>query len=872
MHPFEIYVQELRNPDIVYKLQVRWWTTIKDVKDQLHKLTHRAPAKQRLFHPSEPKELRNLVTLHDVGLEESGGMLRVVFESNEKSNFILSHSDAIKMDESCANMIADIRHGLQGNKIPAKSDILDGTSGVYFMRSTMGAYISVFKPRDEEQGMPNNPKDHADIGDASLREDFIPGEGCFREQAAYIMDKRNFCRVPPTTLVHCEHPIFNYPKVHGKQCCSPYPKYGSMQLFIKSEDSFENFGRNFFSDIEVQKIALLDIRLLNCDRNSANILVVRRCHDNDDHNDSPITTQFPSPNPPEDKEDDNDLFSYSGGDKEWNSEADFSCNSLQNYSNDDYILVPIDHGYCLPSKLKIFQWDWSWLDYNQVSKPIHPHIVQYMKSLDIEKIISELREQLPLSENSFFHIRIAHQLLLDGIDAGLTLKDIADIILREDEDEPSKLELLIMVAEDNALKTTELHYHPRRVIHNSYSPTSTSSSSSQPLFSRNNISNPSSSNSSFNGNTNGSFSMSNGNSIPSLSEVHSKLQSVLESESGDSSSDDKTPGSSPKTPHILTTTNGILAATATITAAVQNNNNNGSNMNTNGNGNGNVTQSKNHTIDSNSNGDNNDNYEIHKNEIKSVTPGTMVTTLLYNNMSKAYQGLTMKRIETVDGFYNGTHDKLSSNGTTTGSNNNTNNSSNNHTANANANNHMTQDSGSKHTTSPTTSPTTSDEKNNYQSNSKSATTSTSTSLSPNTMKEVLQTDNKQILQGKYNKSNHMKSSGTVNNLVAFEYREKDSHDSNNNNNDSNNNSNDYKPVPINRVVSFTAFDSAPLFDLNKSPRPQANAMYLKRERYKMLESTQEFRDSRLKFAMRAVTALVYRSAKQMNGDKKLNRS
>ena len=113
------------------------------------------------------------------------------------------------------------------------------------MRSVTGAYVAVFKPRDEEQGMPNNPKDHANLGDASLRDHFKPGEGCFREQAAYIMDHMHFCRVPATTLVHCQHPIFNYPKKNGSNG-TPYPKYGSIQLYIRSEDSFENFGRNFF--------------------------------------------------------------------------------------------------------------------------------------------------------------------------------------------------------------------------------------------------------------------------------------------------------------------------------------------------------------------------------------------------------------------------------------------------------------------------------------------------------------------------------------------------------------------------------------------------------------------------------------------------
>jgi hypothetical protein len=149
----------------------------------------------------------------------------------------------------------------------------DSTAGVYFLRGGSQSVVGVFKPHDEEQGMPNNPKNRSGTGayGIGLRENFKPGYGCIREWATYVMDVGNFAGVPPTVLVNCEHPKFNYRNAsHERQ---PVPKFGSLQQFEGNTEDFENFGETVFSDLAVQKIALLDLRVLNCDRNSANILV-----------------------------------------------------------------------------------------------------------------------------------------------------------------------------------------------------------------------------------------------------------------------------------------------------------------------------------------------------------------------------------------------------------------------------------------------------------------------------------------------------------------------------------------------------------------------------------------------------------------------
>lgn len=54
-------------------------------------------------------------------------------------------------------------------------------------------------------------------------------------------------------------------------------KVGSFQLFAKDTTSSEDIPASQFPDEEVQKVAILDIRLMNSDRNCDNLLVrVRR--------------------------------------------------------------------------------------------------------------------------------------------------------------------------------------------------------------------------------------------------------------------------------------------------------------------------------------------------------------------------------------------------------------------------------------------------------------------------------------------------------------------------------------------------------------------------------------------------------------------
>lgn len=208
----------------------------------------------------------------------------------------------IELDSEVWTMINSTYDGLDSGNCPIRS--AEGTGGAYFMLDSTGQKIvSVFKPVDEEPMAVNNPQGlPLSLDGEGLKKGTRVGEGAFREVAAYILDhpisghrslfgdEKGFAGVPPTFVVKCLHKGFNYP---GDLTA----KIGSMQMFVENNGSCEDVGPGAFPVKEVHKIAVLDIRLANADRHAGNILI--------------------------------------------STEED----------NDQNVLIPIDHGYCLPTSV-----------------------------------------------------------------------------------------------------------------------------------------------------------------------------------------------------------------------------------------------------------------------------------------------------------------------------------------------------------------------------------------------------------------------------------------------------------------------------------------------------------------------------------------
>lgn len=466
---FQLKIIHLARKSCSYSVTVKWHTSIKDLKDKLHQLSNIPPSHQLLFHGQSVVSLPNTAIINDLGFDAGSGVLYLI--SNQSSSLAFISPIESHLNEECSFLLSQVQQGLEAGYHPKVSDIFEGTGGVYFMKSDLEGHtgnpqtVAVFKPRDEEQGMKNNPKNFQGQGyeNDALRVGFSPGQGYYREVAAYEMDVDGFCSVPPTLLVECRHPSFQYWTSARKQ----QPKLGSLQRFIPSVGCLEDFGKNQFSVLQIQKIALFDMRVLNSDRHAGNILVSRApcCRRNyrsdsvsSESSDCSNSVNSVSSSPSYSSYGSSPSLSYLAC-KDY-LDLNFDTNNPLSSNNSiwDYHLVPIDHGYCFPNQLEIQDYQWCWLSYPQVHQPIHPSIQSYFQSLNIDDCIQRLRRNssLQLSPESIRLIRVVHHLISLGMERGLTLAEIAHLIVRVNEEEPSFLELLMKKVEYNSQRWASL--------------------------------------------------------------------------------------------------------------------------------------------------------------------------------------------------------------------------------------------------------------------------------------------------------------------------------------------------------------------------------------------------------------------------------
>lgn len=298
--------------------------------------------------------------------------------------------------------------GLEKGKPPVMSS--EGTGGAYFMQDALGqGFVAVFKPIDEEPMAKNNPRGlPLSTNGEGLKRGTRVGEGALREVAAYILDhpvsgRRSFSGidvgfsgVPPTFMVQCLHEGFNHPE--GYEHAPKNSKIGSLQMFVKNNGSCEDMGPRAFPVQEVHKICVLDIRLANADRHAGNILLY---------------------------------------------EEEEGC----------LVLVPIDHGYCLPENFEDCTFEW--LYWPQSRQPFNSETIDYIKSLDAEQDIALLKFYgWDLSVDCARTLRISTMLLKKGAERGLTPYDIGNILCRETVKKESKIEEIVREAKDAVLPGT----------------------------------------------------------------------------------------------------------------------------------------------------------------------------------------------------------------------------------------------------------------------------------------------------------------------------------------------------------------------------------------------------------------------------------
>ena len=301
------------------------WSCIKDVKDKLSDKLGIPATRQRLFFAGQ--ELKNTHTLNDCSISDGA---RLFLSSSSHSASTASSASpliAVYGDIPCPppmrDTIAAVRAGLVAGLAPRLA--MEGTGGTYFLRSPNKQNIAVFKAEDEEPFAPANPRGYQGVmGGAGFRAGLLSGEGAVREVAAYMMDHGGVSGVPATTRVELSKTAFKDKRAGnvsvkrlsnglsylanptafsasfsseniaslargasaaGEGGLRPSPsmefadgntKIGSLQAYIEYDELAGDVAPQLFPAREVQKIAILDMRLFNIDRNEANILVQRK--------------------------------------------------------------------------------------------------------------------------------------------------------------------------------------------------------------------------------------------------------------------------------------------------------------------------------------------------------------------------------------------------------------------------------------------------------------------------------------------------------------------------------------------------------------------------------------------------------------------
>ncbi|CAN1178048.1 Phosphatidylinositol 4-kinase gamma 2 [Linum perenne] len=312
---------------------------------------------------------------------------------------------SVRLDSSVWNMVNSTFVGLEMGHPPIRSS--EGTGGTYFMRNPSGeGFVSVFKPSDEEPNAVNNPQGlPMSSNGEGLKRGTKVGEGAVREVAAYILDHpksgpraltntvMGFSGVPPTIIAQCLHKGFNHPK--GYEYSAKNVKIGSLQMFMNNEGSCEDVGPSGFPVDEVHKITVLDVRMANADRHAGNILISKG-------------------------------------------------------EDGQIVLIPIDHGYCLPETFEDCTFDW--LYWPQARQPYSPKVIDYINTLDAEYDIALLEfHGWNIPPQCATTLRISTMLLKKGVQIGLTPFDIGSIMCRETVHKESMIEEILREAQDNLL-------------------------------------------------------------------------------------------------------------------------------------------------------------------------------------------------------------------------------------------------------------------------------------------------------------------------------------------------------------------------------------------------------------------------------------
>jgi hypothetical protein len=390
-------------------------------------------------------------------------------------NKFVSFATKTPANDRLKDLLASSWQGMRSGNSPILSEA--GVGGTYFMKDSSNRKIGVFKPHDEEMGCLNNPKGFTPMSngfiDCSRTKGVVGGEAAFRECAAYVLDHEYFSGVPATDLVACNYPCFNNSPTTGHSFLEENIKIGSFQEFKEHDFDAEDISPKRaakFPVNEVHKIAILDIRLFNTDRHGGNILV-RKVY-------SPAPRKYVEDTPsPRYREYNSDADENGARNHEMQFRLDFesddddvsslmsssssiassslasSSSSLEDDEEESYELIPIDHGYTLPSTVSGLADSWfEWLNWPQAKVPFSRESREYISRLDADQDTTLLRFKFGdlIPPECYKVLRITTLWLKLGAKHNLTPYDLGVRMCRKKPDEPSVLENMCWEAEEAA--------------------------------------------------------------------------------------------------------------------------------------------------------------------------------------------------------------------------------------------------------------------------------------------------------------------------------------------------------------------------------------------------------------------------------------
>ncbi len=395
--------------------RVRLYQRVRTLVEQCREHMSYPPSLRLRLYTGRTKMAPNML-LHDYHSLHNGSTVRVISGDAAGSITAVVRAPDTRMDD----ILAAVSRGIAKGCVPRLT--MDGCGGTYLLSSGQGGGpVAVFKPEEEEAGAPLNPRGYVGkMGTKGMKLGVRSGEGAVREVAASLLDTwpaedggEGGC-VPPTALVELEHramhggegagglsrstsvgniaaslaPALNMTpsrRAGASKNLRSQGQLGSLQAFVRSEGVAGDYGPSVFPVQEVQKIALLDIRFLNLDRHDANILVSRG-----------HTEGSPA-----------------------------------------YTLTPIDHGNILPDTLQVMDYEWVWMEWPQVRQPLTENCRRAVARIDPASDAAFLDASLGIRTACLTAARLSAVLLKQGVGAGLTLHEVATMIVRELDDEPS---------------------------------------------------------------------------------------------------------------------------------------------------------------------------------------------------------------------------------------------------------------------------------------------------------------------------------------------------------------------------------------------------------------------------------------------------